>query len=316
MAKAPRSLVGNVVAITGGARGIGRATAAALIARGAKVAIGDIDSALAGRTAEELGHGTLGLPLDVTERVSFETFLVQVERELGPLDVLINNAGIMPLGPFMEEGDDAARALVDINVHGVIFGSKLALRRFVERGSGHLVNIASAAGKAGFPGGATYCATKHAVVGLTESIRAEVRGLGIGVTVVMPVVVRTELGSGLDTSGGFKAVEPEDVAEAIVDALQRNRYEVFVPRSLAGILRPKDVLPTRAMEAIARALKSDQILMHPDREQRAAYEARVAAEVRRVPSAPSAKDGLEADPVLGGPARPDEQVTADRVASK
>jgi NADP-dependent 3-hydroxy acid dehydrogenase YdfG len=286
--------VGKVVAVTGGARGIGRATAAALIAQGTKVAIGDIESALAAQTAQELGHATLGLPLDVTDRASFENFLVRVENELGPLDVLINNAGIMPIGPFIEERDDTARALVDINLHGVIFGSKLAMRRFMERGSGHLVNIASAAGKAGFPGGATYCATKHAVVGLSEAIRAEVRGLDIGVTVVMPVVVRTELGSGLAATRGFKAVEPEEVAEAIVDALQRNRYEVFVPRSLAGILRPKGMLPVRATEAIGRALKSDQVLMRPDRALRAAYEARVAAGLRRVPIAPGAQDSERA----------------------
>jgi NAD(P)-dependent dehydrogenase (short-subunit alcohol dehydrogenase family) len=98
MAKTPRSLVGKVVAITGGARGIGRATAAALIAQGAKVAIGDIDQQLVRQTAQELGHGTFGSALDVTERTSFEAFLDHAERELGPLDVLVNNAGIMPIG--------------------------------------------------------------------------------------------------------------------------------------------------------------------------------------------------------------------------
>src|SRR5213078_3596759 len=128
MAKARRSLVGTVVAITGGARGIGRATAAALIAQGAKVAIGDLDAALAAQSAQELGHRTLGLPLDVTDPGSFHSFLDRVERDLGPLDVLINNAGIMPIGPFAEESHETARALVDINVHGVIVGSKLALR--------------------------------------------------------------------------------------------------------------------------------------------------------------------------------------------
>jgi NADP-dependent 3-hydroxy acid dehydrogenase YdfG len=286
MAKAPRSLVGTVVAITGGARGIGRATAAALIAQGAKVAIGDLDAALARRTAQEIGHGTLGLPLDVTNPSSFETFLERVESELGPLDVLVNNAGIMPLGPLAQESEETARALVDINVHGVITGSKLALRRFYPRGRGHLVNIASAAGKAGFPGGATYCATKHAVVGLSEAIRAEVRDTEIGVSVVMPTVVRTELGSGLSETRGFKAVEPEDVAAAIVDAVQRNRYEVFVPKSMASVLRPKGMLPIRALDAIGRLLKSHEVLIQPDRQRRAAYEARVAADVQRVPSAP------------------------------
>src|SRR5580700_1295006 len=103
MAKVTRSLAGQVVAITGGARGIGRATAAALITQGAKVAIGDIEAPLAERTAEELGGGTVGLPLDVTDRASFDAFLTEVESRLGPLDVLINNAGIMPIGPFVDE---------------------------------------------------------------------------------------------------------------------------------------------------------------------------------------------------------------------
>jgi NADP-dependent 3-hydroxy acid dehydrogenase YdfG len=279
MAKAPRPLVGKVVAITGGARGIGRATAAALIAQGARVGIGDIEAALAEQTAQELGGGTIGLPLDVTDRASFESFLTEVDDRLGPLDVLINNAGIMPIGPFIEESDATARTMVDINLHGVIFGSKLALERFIPRGTGHLVNIASAAGKAGFPSGATYCATKHAVVGLSESIRAEVRGTDIGVSVVMPVVVQTELGSGLAETRGVKAVEPEDVANAIVDALQTGRYEVFVPRSVGGLMRAKAVVPARVMEAIGRMLKGDEVLANPDHVQRAAYEARMAATI-------------------------------------
>jgi short-subunit dehydrogenase len=280
-----------------------------LIAQGAKVAIGDLDAALAARTAHELGHGTVGLALDVTNPLIFESFLDQVAEQLGPLEVLINNAGIMPIGPFIEESDETARALVDINVNGVIVGSKLALRRFVPRGRGHLVNIASAAGKAGFPGGATYCATKHAVVGLTEAIRAEVRGRGIGVSVVMPTVVHTELGSGLAETRSFKAVEPEDVAAAIVDALQRNRYEVFVPKSMGSILRPKGMLPIRAVDAIGRLFKSDQVLTRPDHERRAAYEARVAADVQRVPS-------MGAGITAGQPHEPDPGAEAGAAESE
>jgi NADP-dependent 3-hydroxy acid dehydrogenase YdfG len=275
MAKAPRSLAGQVVAITGGARGIGRATAAALISQGARVAIGDIEATLAERTAEELGGGTIGLALDVTDRDSFDGFLREVESRLGPLDVLVNNAGIMPIGPFAQETDATARRLIDINLHGVIFGSKLALERFLPRGRGHLVNIASTAGKAGFPGGATYCATKHAVVGLSEAIRAEVRGTDIEVSVVMPVVVNTELGSGLPKARGFKPVEPEDVANAIVEALQFRRFDVFVPKSVGGVFRMQSLLPRRANEAVARFLKGDQVLANPDHTARAAYEARM-----------------------------------------
>jgi NAD(P)-dependent dehydrogenase (short-subunit alcohol dehydrogenase family) len=174
MAKPPRSLAGQVVAITGGGRGIGRATATALLGHGARVAIGDIESDLAERTAQELGGAAIGLPLDVTDRASFAAFLDQVEDRLGPLEVLINNAGIMPIGPFAEETDATADRMIDINLRGLIYGSKLALERFLPRHRGHLVQIASAAGKFGFSGGATYCATKHAVVG----DRATARGPG------------------------------------------------------------------------------------------------------------------------------------------
>jgi short-subunit dehydrogenase len=279
MAQAPRSLAGKVVAITGAARGIGRATAAALVARGARVAIGDIEADLAERTAAELGSGTIGLPLDVTNRQSFSSFLAQVESQLGPLDVLINNAGIMPVGPFLEESDATAKRMIDINVHGVIFGSKLALEGFATRGRGHLVNIASIAGKAGTPHLATYVASKHAVVGLSEALRLEFADAGIDVSVVMPVGVNTELYSGLKSMRGMKTPEPEDVAEAIVEALQTGRYEVYVPKRMNGIIRLAALMPRRWGEAIGRALGGTDVMKQPDHGARAAYEERVARTV-------------------------------------
>ena len=292
MAKAPRSLAGKVVAITGGARGIGRATAAALITQGARVALGDIESELAIKSAQELGGGTIGLALDVTDRASFETFLAETESQLGPLDVLINNAGIMPIGPFIEETDRTAARMIDINLNGVIYGSKLALERFLPRNQGHLVNIASMAGKAGFPGGATYCATKHAVVGLSEAIRAEVRPTGIDVSIVMPVVVNTELGSGLQKSRGVKVVEPEDVANAIVEALQTGRVDVFVPKSVGGLFRSMNLVPRSVADFITKVLKGDQVLVNPDHMLRGAYEQRTSDRV--VPAAISEPAGSEA----------------------
>ncbi len=295
MARAVRSLSGKVVAITGAARGIGRATAAALVAQGARVAIGDLDFELAQRTADELGGGAVALQLDVTERASFEAFLSEVERQLGPLDVLINNAGIMPIGPFVEESDAIAQRMIAINLHGVILGSKLALERFLPRRRGHLVNIASSAGKSGVPGGATYCATKHAVVGLSEAIRQEVRRQGIAVSIVMPIVVRTELGSGLPDTRGFRPAMPEDVADAIVEALQTGRVDVYVPRSISPVLRAQSVLPRRLVDWIAHAIRADQVLTRPDPVARAAYLERLAASVETtstgadVPSAASHK---------------------------
>lgn len=304
MAKVPRSLAGQVVAITGGARGIGRATAAALISRGARVAIGDIDAALVARTADELGSGTVGLPLDVTNRDNFAAFLDEVESRLGPLDVLINNAGIMPVGPFLEESDATAKRMVDINLHGVIFGSKLALERFTPRGRGHLVNLASIVGKSASAHLATYTATKHAVVGLTEALRLELAGTGIGLTVVMPVGVNTELYSGVQPLRGMKTPEPEEVAEAIVEALQTGRYEVYVPKRMNSTLRLTALLPQRARDAIGKAVGGD-VLTHPDHVARAAYEARMARTIHG--AGEPALTPAVADPAAAKPAEPEAE---------
>jgi NADP-dependent 3-hydroxy acid dehydrogenase YdfG len=276
MAKEQISVSGRVVAITGGARGIGRATAGALVSEGARVAIGDLDLPLAERTAAELGGDTAAFELDVTRRESFARFLDRVTEVLGPIDVLINNAGIMPLGPFVAEDDATARRMVDINLHGVIYGMKLALPRMLERDSGHIVNVASQAGKAGYPGGATYCATKHAVVGLSEAVRAETYETGIEVSCVMPVVVNTELAAGVQQARGMKTVEPEDVAAEIVDALKRPRFDVYVPRASGRIGKVVSILPRRGREIVGRLMKVDQVLAGADPRARAAYEERAA----------------------------------------
>jgi NADP-dependent 3-hydroxy acid dehydrogenase YdfG len=295
MAKAEvRPVSGRVVAITGAARGIGKATAQALVRRGAKVAIGDLDVPLAEQTAAEIGGETVAFELDVTSRQSFERFIAQVEERLGPLDVLVNNAGIMPVGLILEEDDAAARRIIDIDVHGVILGTKLALERMVPRGDGHIVNIASQAGKAGIPGLATYCAAKHAVVGFSEAVRGEHIETGIEISCVMPAVVNTELTSGVKDTRGVKRVEPEDVAEAIVAALERPRFDVHVPRSAGVIGQMISPLPRRAREAIGRGLGMDTLMIDVDTKARAAYEARAAASAPTSEhSAPAADEGSE-----------------------
>ena len=276
MAKERRSLSGKVVAITGGARGIGKSTATALARRGCRIAIGDLDTGLAEQTAAELGGGAIALELDVTDPDSFSAFLDEAERQLGPVDVLVNNAGIMPIGRFADEDDATARRMIDINLHGVIFGTKLALARMEPRNSGHIVNIASQAGKAGLPGGATYCATKHAVVGLSEAVRAELQDSGVEISCVMPAVVKTELAAGLKDVRGVKNLEPEEVADAIVEALETNRFEVWVPRSSAAISTVMNLVPRRGREALARFMKADQVLAAVDPADRRAYEERAA----------------------------------------
>jgi len=275
MARRARSLDGKVVVVTGGARGIGAATASALAGLGASVAIGDLDLDLAKGTAEEIG--AVALPLDVTDRGGFTRFLDDVEKQLGPIDVLINNAGIMQLGLFEDEDDRTTARHLTINLHAVIHGTREAIRRMRPRGTGHIVNVASAAGKAGFPGGATYCATKHGVVGLSEAVRHELRGSGVEISVVMPAVVRTELAAGLTESRFIKPVEASDVAEAIVKTLRRPRFDVFVPRSLDATFRFTRMLPRPAAEWVARTFKSDQVLFGASPEARKEYEARAAA---------------------------------------
>ncbi|HET8814010.1 MAG TPA: SDR family oxidoreductase [Solirubrobacterales bacterium] len=277
MAKERRLLSGKVVAITGGARGIGKATAAALIRRGCRVALGDLDPELTEKTAAELGGRTVALPLDVTDRGSFQRFLDEAERELGPLDVLVNNAGVMPVTPLVEERDDSIRRQLDINVYGVIVGTQLALERMRPRGRGHIVNIASSAGKAGVPGIATYSATKHAVVGLTEAVRAECRDDGIDFSYVMPITVNTQLIEGLQDQRGVKRVEAEDVAAEILAALETGKVDVYVPRQLRASVVLGTLLPRRAREALGRFMGVDKIMTQADPASRRAYEERVAA---------------------------------------
>jgi NAD(P)-dependent dehydrogenase (short-subunit alcohol dehydrogenase family) len=278
MAKQPRILAGDTAAITGGARGIGRATAQAFLRQGMRVAIGDVDVETARSTAAELGPSAVALELDVTDRASFSAFLDEAERQLGSLDVLVNNAGIMQIGRFIDEDDLTARRMIDINLHGVILGTKLALERMVPRNSGHIVNIASQAGKFGAPGGATYSATKHAVVGLTEAVRGEVRlmGANVALSYVMPYVVKTELGSGLGQARGLADLEPSDVADAIVDALRYGTVEVWVPKRSRRTNQLITLLPRRFSEAMGRAMKADRVLVDIDTSTRRGYELRAS----------------------------------------
>ncbi|HEX6687039.1 MAG TPA: SDR family oxidoreductase [Solirubrobacterales bacterium] len=287
--KERRSLSGKVVAITGGARGIGKATATALVRKGCRVAIGDLDLALAEQTAAELGGGTIAVSLDVTERDSFAAFLDEAERQLGPLDVVINNAGIMPVTPFAEESVESVRRQLDINVIGVITGMQLAIERMRPRGSGHIVNLASQAGKGGFPGIATYSATKHAVVGVSEAVRAELRDTDIEIACVMPTVVKTELTSGVGQKM-IKPVEASDVADEIVDALEVPRFDVWVPRANGGLFKVVALLPRPWREALGRFMKVDKLMTEVDHSARQAYEERAAH------SEPALDPASEAEP--------------------
>ena len=271
----PRSLAGKTALVTGGARGIGRATAEAFAAHGMKVAVGDLDGDLAERAAQAIGADTIGLALDVTVRQSFEQTVDLVEMRLGPLDVLVNNAGIMPVGPFLEEDDATTRRIIEVNICGVLHGMKIVLPRFVARRHGHVVNLASMAAKVPAPGGVTYSGTKHFVLGASDALRQELRGSGVEVTCVMPGPVHTEMMAGLQPARGVRQVTAEDVGAAIVAALQRPRFEVHVPAAAGRMHALSQLLPRRVREALLRAVRADRVLTQINHAARRAYDERV-----------------------------------------
>jgi NAD(P)-dependent dehydrogenase (short-subunit alcohol dehydrogenase family) len=278
MAKQARSLRGKIVFITGGARGIGRVTAIALVAEGARVAIGDLDEDLTKRAAKEIGPDVLGLRLDVTDHAGFTAVLDEVERELGPIDVLINNAGVMPVSMFEDETPESTARQVAVNFLAPLHGTRDAIRRMKPRGHGHIVNVSSMAGVVPTPGASTYSATKHAVVGLTESVAWELRGSGIDISYVLPALVNTELAVGIERTRASRTIEPEEVATQIVNALKHPKLAVFAPKQMGAVTKWSGLLPRIVGEKIMIATGSDHLLADAIvTGKRADYEARVAA---------------------------------------
>ncbi len=264
------------VVVTGGARGIGRATVERFARRGARVAVGDLDADLAAEVAAPYGDRAAAAHLDVTDTGSWARFLDEV-APLGPVDVLVNNAGIMPLGSVLEESAELARAILDVNVHGVINGTKALAPGMVARGRGHVVNVASAVGRVAVPHGATYSASKFAVVGFTEAVRHELAPHGVTVSMVLPTVVRTELAAGVPAARGIKPVSAEEVAEVVEHAVLTGKAELWVPRWTQGLSKPTLALPRVVQDAMSRATRAGDVLAAADPAARAAYEARARA---------------------------------------
>jgi NAD(P)-dependent dehydrogenase (short-subunit alcohol dehydrogenase family) len=263
-------LRGRVAVVTGGARGIGRATLAALAARGAHVASCDTDlselqNALEGCRAR--GVRTLAGRVDVSDAAAMGAFAEQVERELGKTYCLVNNAGVGVAGRFFDTPAEDWEQLLRVNLWGTIHGVRAFGAFMKERGEGRIVNVASASGFCNLPSLAAYGTTKYAVVGLSEALRAELLPSGVMVSVVCPSLVRTSIldrapiRGAADTEAERRSLQalyerrgsrPEMVAKAIVSAAESGKGLVPVS-SEAWVLYVMKRLAPSALPWLLRA---------------------------------------------------------------
>lgn len=259
------------VLITGAGRGIGRSTAELFAAKGARVAIADVDRPAADAAAAAIGASAY--TLDVRSAADWD----KVVADLGRVDVLVNNAGVMPVAGLLDETDAIIEATMDINVLGLAHGMRAVVPGMIERGSGHVVNVASMAGKLPVRGLAIYNASKFAAVGLSAAARLEFAPHGVSISAILPSAVRTGLSSGIQLGHGMPTVDPEDVAAAIVRTCATRSAETPVPGYLSALDVGLAVAPEGLMNVVRRVLKDDRALTGVDHAARADYERRVDA---------------------------------------
>jgi short-subunit dehydrogenase len=234
----------SVVVVTGGSRGIGRAIAERAVVRGAKVGLIARDKPALEAALDALGGSRVGAvaSADVADRAQLEAALADLAGVLGPVDILVNNAGLGAAGPVTAVPVEAIERVMAINYLGTVYATKALLPGMVERGRGHIVNVASVAGRFAAPGEAAYSATKFAVVGFSQALALELHGTGVGLSLIDPGPVDTGFfeARGADYQRSWpRKVPVARVADAVIEAVERGQLEVFVPRwyRAVGILQ-------------------------------------------------------------------------------
>ena len=210
------SIENKVVVVTGSGRGIGRGIAIELGRLGAQVVLAARSRNELEETARMIGKSASVVPTDVRRKDDLERLFEQTTTALGPVDVLVNAAGLGIFGPVIDFKDEAFEILIETNLRGIFFASRFVLPSMIERKQGHIINIASIAGKVGSANRAVYCASKFGVVGFTESLAEEVRQHGVRVSVICPGSTDTRF-SPSETSGKSRErmLRPEDIAHAV-----------------------------------------------------------------------------------------------------
>ena len=249
-----------MVAITGASRGIGAAVARAVTAKGARVGLiarttDDLENVL-----DRLGGRGVAVRADVADRAATIDAIGQVEQALGPVDVLVANAGIGAYGPFVDMSYEEIERVVHVNVLGTMYAIRAVLPGMVSRRRGHIVTIGSIAGRIGSPFEAVYSATKFAGVGLTEAFAVEVAPYGVGVSLVNPGVVATEFGIARGHPYDRKRPKPisaESVADAVVAAVERGTAESYVPRWFRPAVVTRHLVPPMFRWGTARSFRAE-----------------------------------------------------------
>lgn len=262
------------VFITGAGSGIGRAMALEVSRRGARVAVADIDTASARAVAAECGPGAVAFTVDVRDAEAVRTTIIEFDRASGRLDVLINNAGIGVAGEAHLLGVAHWDRIIDVNIRGVVHGVATAYPLMVERRHGHIVNTASLAGLGPAPLFSPYAMTKHAVVGLSTSLRAEAKGFGVRVSVLCPAAIETPIldssnpadlpevprldsRSHLERLGGKVYPLDKMVAEAL-RGIEKNKGIIVIPRKARLLWRAGRLFPGLVEKACVDAVAAQR----------------------------------------------------------